>query len=77
MSDKAWTKVAQSVIRLIAFALVVISCFLYADDLYLFLSHRPAPRSGRLALKAIPFLIGLILYWKSRALAVRLTKDLD
>jgi hypothetical protein len=77
MSDNTWTKVAQAVIRLIAFALVVVSCFLYADDLYLYLSHRPAPPSGRLAWKAIPFLIGLVLYWKSRALADRVTKDLD
>ena len=77
MSENAYTRVAQAVIRLIAFALVVISFFLYASDLYLFLSHQPPPRPGTLALKAIPFLIGVALYWKSRALAGQLTKDLD
>jgi hypothetical protein len=41
------------------------------------LSQMPLPRPGWLALKAIPFLTGLILFWKSRALAERLTKDLD
>jgi hypothetical protein len=77
MSDNAWTKVAQAVIRLVAFALVVISLLLYVDDLRLFLSRLPLSRPGVLVLKAIPFLIGLILFWQSRSLAERLTKDLD
>jgi hypothetical protein len=72
-----YTKVAQSVIRLVAFVLVVMSFFLYAADLYLFLSHRPVPGPGWMVLKGVPFLIGLLLFWKSRALAERLTKDLD
>jgi hypothetical protein len=73
----AYTKVAQATIRLLAFALVIISLLLYVDDLRLLLSQMPLPRPGWLALKAIPFLTGLILFWKSRALAERLTKDLD
>ena len=73
----AYTKAAQSVIRLIAFVCVATSFFLYTADLYLFVSHRALPSPGRLVLKAVPFLAGLILYWKSRAMALRLTKDLD
>ena len=73
----AYTKVAESVIRLVAFVCVVATFFLYMADLYLFLSHRAMPRPGRLVLEAVPFLAGLFLYWKCRALAVRLTKDLD
>jgi hypothetical protein len=83
-SVNPYTRVAQAVIRLIAFALVVISFLLYISDHVsqyefagLSLPPQPPPRRGRLAWQAIPFLIGLILFWKSRALADRLTKDLD
>ena len=32
---------------------------------------------GGLVLKAVPLVIGLLLYWKCRVLAERFTKDLD
>jgi hypothetical protein len=84
----AYTKVAQAVIRLVAFASVVISLLLFADDLYLQFNahgfdtdlhgtHYVVIHVHTLILKAIPLIIGLILFWKSRALAERLTKDLD
>ncbi len=73
----AYTKVAQAVIRLIAFVCVVASFFLYGDDFYIFVSQQSLPGRGWLILLAIPFLIGLILFWKCRALAARLTKGLD
>jgi hypothetical protein len=80
----AYTKVAQATIRLIAFALVVISLLLYVDDLSRMFKFGDNYGSlfvvvhvHTLVLKAIPFLVGLILFWKSRALAERLTKDLD
>jgi hypothetical protein len=83
-----YTKVAEAVIRLVAFVFVVTSFLLYAVDPYvcslLFPGHydmlslpRPLPRPGLLALKAIPFLIGVALVCASRALAVHFTKDLD
>jgi len=101
MSENAYTRVAQAVVRLIAFGLMVTSLLLFVEELmHLFNyggftggfnggfnngdvdmngSHyvvfRVAP--GKLFLKGIPFLIGLILFWKSRALAERLTKDLN
>lgn len=73
----SYTKVAQAVIRLVAFALVLITFFLCADDIYLYLSKRIMPRRGILFLKAIPLVFGLALACKSRALAAHLTKDLD
>ena len=84
----AYTKVAQAIIRLIAFALVVTSFILYVSDRSISYLHAmarlnlakepsPPPRPGLPVLQAIPFFIGLILFWKSRALAERLTKDLE
>lgn len=71
----AYTKVAQAVIRVVAFGLIVISFFLCAADLYLMLSEQRHPQW--LIVKAVPFMIGLILFFASGALARRLTKDLD
>jgi len=76
-SVNVYTKAAQSVIRLVAFVLVVASLFLYGADLYLRASHRPMSAPGWLVLKAVPLVIGLLLYWKCRVLAERFTKDLD
>ena len=85
-----YTRVAQSTIRIFAFAVVVISVVLFASEfsyLYKFAGQvgrdlpeeRPPspPHPGRLVLEAICFLIGVVLFWKSRALAERLTRDLD
>jgi hypothetical protein len=86
MSENAYTRVARATIRLIAFALIVTSLLLYVDDL-MRLVHNVDMQdtqyvvvhvaSSKLALKAIPFLIGAILFFTSRPLAERLTKDLD
>lgn len=74
----AYTKVAQAVIRLIAFALALISFFYYAEDAFLYLSkHQPVPAWGWLALQGLPLLIGLVLLLKCRALAEHFTRDLD
>jgi hypothetical protein len=81
-------KVAQAVIRLIAFGLVVTSFLLYVSDRSSYYVHAligsdltkdqpPPTRPGLRALQIIPLVVGLILFWKSRALAERLTKDLD
>lgn len=72
-----YTKVALSIIRLTAFGCIVFSLCLCASDLFLYLSRQVAPKRLLLALKALPFFMGLALYWKSRALAEHLTKDLD
>jgi hypothetical protein len=45
--------------------------------LYLYLSHRPCSGPALLALKAAPALAGAALCWKSRPMAIHLTKDLD
>jgi hypothetical protein len=84
-----YTRVARATIRLVAFALVLISLLLYAVD-RLYLIHgmmdtvgpspaivRPPLRPGRLVFEAILLLLGVILFWKSRALAEHFTKDLE
>jgi hypothetical protein len=72
-----YTKAALFVIRLIAFGLIMLSLCLYSTDLYLLLAHRP-PRPGAvLAVKGLPFVAGLMVYWKSHGMARQLTKDLD
>jgi hypothetical protein len=77
MSDHACHKVAQAIIRLIAFALAVTSFLLYTGDILAFVEHQPLPRPAVLALKGVPFLAGIVLAIKSRALAGRLTRDMD
>jgi hypothetical protein len=72
-----YTKAALSVIRLIAAGFLVLSLGLYSPDLFLWLAHRPPHHAVILVLKAVPLVIGLILYWKSDDIAKRLTKDLD
>jgi hypothetical protein len=72
-----YAKAALSVLRLIAFGCIVLSLAFYSSDYFLYLSHRRVPGLGLLALKGAPLLAGLVLYWKGRALAVRLTRDLD
>jgi hypothetical protein len=56
---------------------VLTSLGLYANDIFLYLSHRPANGPLVLALKGLPLLAGAALFWKSRALAEHLTQDLD
>lgn len=72
-----YTKAALAVIRTIAAGFILLSLCLYSPDLFLWLSHRPPHHAGVLVLKAVPLLIGLVIYWKSDGLAKWLTKDLD
>ncbi len=72
-----YTRAALFAIRLIAFGLVILGLCLYSTDLFLLLSHRPPRPGAALALKGLPVLAGLILYWKSHDIARELTKDLD
>jgi hypothetical protein len=72
-----YAKAALFVIRLAACGLIILSCGLYATDVYLYLSHQPFSRPAVLALKAVPALAGAALYGKSKAIAIHLTKDLD
>lgn len=67
----------RSVIRLVAFGLIILSCSLGASDLFLYLSMRPHSGPLVLTLKGLPFLAGVILFCKSSAMAAYLTKDLD
>jgi len=72
-----YAKAVLSVLRLVAFGCIILSLAFYSSDYFLYLSHRPLPGPGRLALKGAPLLAGLVLYWKGRALAIRLTRDLE
>jgi hypothetical protein len=62
---------------LIAFGAIIFSVCLLAADVFLSLSHRPASRPLNLILKGLPFLAGVVLFWKSSDMANHLTKDLD
>jgi hypothetical protein len=72
-----YAKAVLSLLRLVAFGCIILSLAFYSSDYFLYLSRKPVSVPGRLALKGIPFFAGLILYWKARALAVRLTRDLE
>jgi len=67
----------MSAIRLVAAGFMVLSLGLYCPDLFLLLTHHSPHHAGILALKAVPFVIGAVIYWKSEGLANWLTKDLD
>ena len=76
-----YTKAVRSVIRLVAAAFIVSSLCWYLPDLYLWLSLLSADKPPRhtwiLVLKGFPFVIGVVILWKSDDIAKRLTKDLD
>jgi hypothetical protein len=73
-----YAKAVLSALRLLALGCMLASLTLYANDVYLNLTHRPPADAGWvLALKGVPFLAGAVLLWKSRGLAERFTKDLD
>lgn len=73
-----YAKAVQSIIRMVAFGLVVLSACLYSSDVFLYMSRRGAlSGTGALALKGLPFLAGVVLFWKSSAMAGRFTKDLE
>jgi hypothetical protein len=72
-----YTKAVLSVLRLAALGLIVLGPCLCAGDLFLYLRHRPTAGPWRLALKGLPTLGGVALYWKARCLAERWTKDME
>ena len=72
-----YAKAVCSAFRLLALGGMLVSLGLYANDIYLHLSHRPASGFLVLALKGLPLLAGAVLFWESRPLAEYLTKDLD
>jgi uncharacterized membrane protein HdeD (DUF308 family) len=77
MPDNSYEKIAQSIIHLFAFALIMTGIFLGAPDLFLYLSHHPPAGAGSLIVSGLLFLAGVILFWKSSALAGWLTRNLD
>ena len=72
-----YAKIVLSTIRVVAFGAVTVSVALWASDVYLFLSHRPGPTPLGLALKGLPALGGLVLFWKAKSLALSWTRDLE
>ena len=72
-----YAKVVLSVLRLVAFACIILSLALYSTDYFLYLKHRPLSAPGLLALKGVPLLAGLVLGVSARALAEHFTRDLD
>lgn len=72
-----YLRAALFVIRLAAAGFVIFGITLLCSDLFLMLSHKPVSKPLTLALKALPILIGLVLFLKSYALAKHLTKDFE
>ncbi len=72
-----YTKAALSAIRLIAAGFIILSLVWYCPDLISWLAHHPAGRRAMLLVKAVPFVAGVLLFWKSEDIAKWLTKDLD
>jgi len=73
-----YTKAVLSVLRLAAIGLILVGASLYAIDANLyFVRHLPISAPYVLALKGLPVLGGVILYWKARGLAEHWTKDFD
>ena len=72
-----YAKAVLAALRLLALGGMLASLSLYANDAYLYLTHRSSDVPWVLALKALPFLAGAALFFKSRALAERFTKDLE
>lgn len=72
-----YAKAVLAALRLLALGCMLASLCLYANDIYLSFTPHPVPISWGLAWKGLPFLAGVILFAKSRALAERFTKDLQ
>jgi hypothetical protein len=72
-----YAKAVLAALRLLALGGILASLSLYANDVYLYLTHRFSEVPWVLALKGLPFLAGAVLFCKSRVLAVRFTKDLE
>jgi hypothetical protein len=73
-----YTKAVRSVIRLIAACFIILSVLMCsADILFSRLENPPEHPTVVLVLKALPSVLGMVLYWKSEAIAKRLTQDLD
>lgn len=70
-------KAALFLIRLVAAGFVILGGTLLCSDLFLILSHKPVSGAGTLALKALPILIGFVLFLKSYGMAKHLTKDFE
>jgi hypothetical protein len=72
-----YAKAARSAIRLIAAGFIVLSLVWFSPDLFSWLTHHPLHHPVVLVLKAVPFVAGVVLAWKSDDLAKWLTRDLD
>jgi hypothetical protein len=72
-----YTKAALSAIRLIAAGFIISSLVWYCPDLIAWLAQHPTGHLVMLFFKAVPFVAGVLLFWKSDDLAKWLTKDLD
>ncbi|MGO8697947.1 MAG: hypothetical protein ACLQVY_09550 [Limisphaerales bacterium] len=72
-----YAKAVLAALRLLAWGGMLTSLSLYANDVYLYLTHRSSDVPSVLALKGLPFLAGAVLLFKSRSLAERFTKDLE
>jgi hypothetical protein len=76
-----YAKAVLAGIHFLALGCVLVSLGLYANDIgrHLFwsLSERPPNGVLVLALKGLPSLAGVVLFWKGRAIAQHFTKDLE
>jgi hypothetical protein len=73
-----YTKAAVFLIRLIAFGCILCSLLLLGSNLFLLMTGKKS-EDGMLsmALKSLPFIVGLLLLIKSYAIARKLTEDFD
>ena len=70
-------KAALAAIRLVSAGCILLSICLYLPDIFQLLSHQQPHSIMMLVIKAIPLVAGIGLFWKSEAIAERLTRDLD
>jgi hypothetical protein len=75
--ENPYRKAALFVLRLIAAGFIILSLCWCLPELFLWTAHHPLKHPVLLALKTVPFVIGLLLYWKGGQIAEQLTKDLD
>ena len=72
-----YTKAAQFIIRLVAFAFVLFGALPLGADYFARRQNKPAAGTLWLFLEIFSLLLGFVLLFKSGAIAKKLTKDFD
>ncbi len=72
-----YTKAASFVIRLIAFGFILFGALPLGANYFAHRQHKPSAGIFWIALEILSLLLGLVLLFKSGALAKKLTEDLE